>query len=528
MKINIKMKNKYIVSMFLATGLLCTMVCPSASAFSFFKNKDEKNIPVSSKSTPVDKSSLVQKKTKKEKINPILTETVNKSIVKEGYKSGDKVLNVDDSQSTDERDLVIQGSVEKTLDVNLADCLKLALGNNPKIKSALSEAMASHERITEAWSNYFPELGWQSGYSKNKNLQSSAMLGTAARDFNYYLLGQVTLSQMLYDFGVTQNTVTIKKLDYEAYKTSLTATVNDVIYQVKDAYYNLLYCYENKKVAIDTVEKNEMFYKQAKAFYDIGMNPKVDVMIAEVNLSQAKLNLIEAENGIDMAVAKLNNTMGVAYFNKYNVEERLKFSPVKLSINDAFELAKESRPELKLADIKIQEANQAVKLAKKSFFPTIEAQGSYARGGASFNDSYGYNYGVYLNFPTVNGLLISAQIKEAKSLYDKQLSDAQSTKNDIYLQIQQAYLSLYEKTRQIPVALTQVRQAKENYDLSFGRYRVGAGNPTELKDAQNQYQEAQLNYYSSLYQYNSAKAALEKAIGRNILGEDEAAMEISL
>lgn len=455
------------------------------------------------------------------KTQKIMDETLNKSVVKEEYSSGAPVAKDEKAQQADDRDFVIEGSVQKSLDVSLSDCLKMALGNNPRIKAALNDALASHTRIAQTWSNYFPQVQWGTSYSKMRNLQMSSMMGANAKDFNYYLLGQVTLSQMLYDFGVTQNMVTIKKLDYEAYKTSLTAVVNDVIYQTKDAYYNLLYAHENHKVAIDTVKKYEMFYNQAKAFYEIGLNPKVDVMIAQVNLSDAKLKLIQAENAIGIAVAKLNNTMGVAYYNQYNIQERLNFYPVKITMTDAFELAKQSRPELKLADIKIEEANQGVKLAKKSYLPKITAEGSYARGGESWNAAYGYNYGVYLNFQSVNGLLINNQIKEAKSLYDREMANAQNTKNNIYLEIQQAYLAMYEKKNQIPVALNQVKQAKENYDLSYGRYKVGVGNPIELKDAQTAYETSQLGYYRALYEYNSAKSALEKAIGKNIIGEGQ-------
>ncbi len=462
------------------------------------------------------------KATKSEKI---LDETLGNSILKEEYPADAQVSPVETNADKQEKTLLIEGSVQKTIDITLSECIKLALGNNPRIKAALNEALASHARIAQAWSNYFPELDWQSGYTKTRNLQTAAMIGNT-NAFNYYLLGQVSVSQMLYDFGVTQNTVTIKKLDYEAYKTSLTAIVNDVICQTKDAYYNLLFAYENRNVAQDTVQKYEMFYNQAKAFYEIGMNPKVDVTIAEVNLSNAKLNLIQAENSIDLAVATLNNVMGVPYINKYNIQERLKFNPITMSMNKAFELAKESRPELKLAEIKVQEANQAVKLAKKAYFPTLEASGSYARGGEQINETYGYNYGVYLNFPTVNGMLIKNQIKEAHSLYDREIANAQITKNNIYLEIQQSYLMLYEKKNQLPVAFLQVKQAKENYDLSFGRYKVGVGNPTELKDAQNSYQAAQLSYYKALYEYNSAKAKLERAIGKNIITDDDESIDL--
>ena len=79
----------------------------------------------------------------------------------------------------------------------------------------------------------------------------------------------------------------------------------------------------------------------------------------------------------------------------------------------------------------------------------------------------------------------------------------------------------------MPVALLQVKQAKENYELSYGRYRVGEANPTELKDAQINYQQAQLNYYNALYQYNSAKAQLEKSIGKNLAPESEDIVELN-
>ena len=72
----------------------------------------------------------------------------------------------------------------------------------------------------------------------------------------------------------------------------------------------------------------------------------------------------------------------------------------------------------------------------------------------------------------------------------------------------------------MPVTLLQVKQAQENYELSFGRYKVGEASPTELKDAQVMYENAQLIYYQALYEYNSAKAALEKAVGKNIISDD--------
>lgn len=424
-------------------------------------------------------------------------------------------------------DFVIEGSVEKNIDMTLDKCIELALGNNPQINAAFHDILASDARIKQVWSNYFPQLSWQTGYTKIRQLQLSDALGQNLT-FNYYTLGQITLQQMLYDFGVTQNQATIKRLDYEAYKTTLAGTINDVIYQTKDAYYNLLYAFENKKVAQDTVDKFEMFYNQAKAFYEIGMNPKVDVTIAEVNLSNAKLQLIQADNSVNLAVARLNNIMGVPFIDSYNVQERLKYQPVDITFNQSVEIAREARPELKLAELKVESAKQTLKLVKKSYFPTLSVEGQYQRGGRSWNSNYGYNFGGYLNFPTINGMLIKNEIKEARYLYDKEIANAKNTQNAIYLEIQNAFLKLQEKRNQMPVAMLNVKQSKENYELSYGRYRVGEASPTELKDAQINYQQAQLNYYNALYQYNSAKADLERAIGKNLVVNENEIIEFNI
>ena len=410
---------------------------------------------------------------------------------------------------------VIKGGVENSIDISLEECLKFALGNNPRIQAAMQDVFASDYRIRQTWASYFPQFGWQTGYTRIRQLQLSDVFRQNLV-FNYFVLGQISASQMLYDFGVTQNQVTIRKLDNQGYKITLTGTVNDVICQVKQAYYNLQYAIEAKKVAEDMVAKYAAFYDQAKAFYTVGTKPKVDVTIAEVNLSNAKLTLIQAENAVDIAMAKLNNTMGLPYFNKYKINESLRYEPCDVTLESAIKIAQESRPEFQLAEVKVEEARQNVKLVKKSYFPQLSVEGQFQVGGRTPASNYGYNFGGYLKFPTINGMLIKNEIKEAKALHSKEQANAINTKNNIYYEVQESYFSLKEKKNKIPVAFLGMKQAKENYELSYGRYKVGVGNPVELKEAQVQYQNAQLTYYQTMYEYNTARATLEKVIGKNI------------
>lgn len=441
------------------------------------------------------------------------SEDLGKKYLPEEYPDSDMVAPI---IQTEAENITVHGGVQNTLDVTLDDCLKFALGNNPRIQAAMQDIFAADARIKQAWSNWFPQVSWQTGFTRIRQLQLSDVFDRTLV-YNYYTLGQISLSEMLYDFGVTQNQVTIRKLENEQFKIILTETINDVICDVKNAYYNVLYTIEQRKVAQDMVERYQLFYEQAKAYYNAGTKPKVDMTIAQVNLSNSKLQLIEAENAVDIAMAKLNNTMGLPYMMRYRIQDILKYNPCSVSLDEVVSIAKESRPDFKLANVKIETARQNLQLTKKAWAPQITIEGQYQIGGRSFTSNYGYNFGAFLNFPTINGMLIRQEIKEAKALHSKEIANAMNTHNNIYLEIQNAFYNLKEKKNKIPVSTVNVKQAKENYDLSFGRYKVGVGDPVELKEAQLQLQNAELQYYNTLFEYNCARADLEKAIGKNIV-----------
>ncbi len=409
----------------------------------------------------------------------------------------------------------ITAGVEYTISVDLDDCIKLALGNNPRIQSAMQDVFASDARLKQTWSAYFPQFSWQTGYSRIRQLQLSDVFRENLI-YNFWVLGQISASQMLYDFGITQNKATIQKLDNKSYKIILTGIINEVVYDVKDAYYYLQYTIEAKRVAEETVKQYQVFYEQAKAFYLSGLKPKVDVTIAEVNLSNAKLSLIQAEHNVSVAMAKLNNKIGIPYYIKYNLSEKLQYNKCDINLDNAIEITQNSRPEFILAEVKVNQAKQNLKLSQKSWLPQLTIEGQFEVGGRHPDSNYGYTFGSYLNFPVINGMLLKHQIREANSLYLREKANAMNTKNNVLLEVQQAYYTLDEKKNKIPVAKLGVKQSKENYALSLGRYDAGIGDAVELKDAQLQYSNAQLTYYQIMYEFNSAKASLEKSMGKNI------------
>ena len=328
---------------------------------------------------------------------------------------------IDDLKVLDEPK-VIEGSVQKTIDVTLDQCIKIALGNNPRVREAVEELSASDFRIKQAWSNYFPQFSWTTNGSRNRNLLFADAFGSSDATYNYFVLGQISVSQLIYDFGVTQNQVTIQKLGYKTAQENLISVVNDVIKETKNKYYALLYAYEDMNVKEENVARFVLFYNQAKALYDIGMNPKVDVTIAEVNLSNARLQLIQAKKNLEISTAQLNNSMGINFMTQYNLQERLKYAPCDITLDKAIEIASEARPDLKIAKLNVESSRQKLQLSKKSYFPKITAQGNVAIGGRNPTSNWGYAWGGYLDFPVVNVMNINNKIKEARANYSKQMA----------------------------------------------------------------------------------------------------------
>jgi outer membrane protein TolC len=413
----------------------------------------------------------------------------------------------------------ITGGVEKSvsLSLGLADCLELALSNNPRIRAARHNALAERTKRLQTISNYSPRVNFSTNFSRVK--PDSGTSNVSIDPFNEYLMGRIGVRQLIYDFGFTQNMFSINKLEHELAERNIVSVVDDVIFRVKDAYYYLLLALEQEHVMRDAVEYYEQIYKQANAFWEIGTRAKIDVLTAEVNLKAARVDLTGARCNIDLAIARLNNVMGMPFIEPYRVSEKLGFEGIWLTIRDAVEIANENRPDLQMAILGVKAADEYVKLSRKTFVPELGFEGNWQRSETRTQGESGrnsYNAGIYLSIPTINPLLVKGQIDQAKQLYAKQQYDARSAVNDIYLEIQLAYDKLLYTQSNIPVAAATVEKAHEALMMATGRYRVGEGDVMELKDAQLQYQKTRLAYLSALYEFNSAKANIEKAIGQTI------------
>lgn len=407
--------------------------------------------------------------------------------------------------------------------LTLQRCIEIALLKHPTIVAAQNNVSANQSKVFEAKANYYPQIAASAGYNRIKATSSSGRSSvvsttdgtftSSSGTFDQYT-GSITLSQNIYDFGKTSSQVAIQKFLLDSSRSDLETTVDQVLFNVKQAYYVVLQTKRNRDVAQDTVKQFQLHLDQAKGFYEVGTRPKFDVTKAEVDLSNAKLNLIKVENNVKIAKVTLNNAMGVPDAPDYIIEDNLAFQKYEVTLAQVIETAYKNRPDLQSVIAKRMSLERTVDLAKTGYYPVLTGNAAYNRSDTVFfPNGEGWSAGVALTFPIFSGFLTKYQVEEAKANVAVARANEETLKQSIFLDVQQSYLNLLVAQDSINNTQLTVQQATENFEIANGRYAAGVGNPIEVTDAEVLLTNAKTGYNQALYDYKVARASLEKAMG---------------
>ncbi|MBI5634828.1 MAG: TolC family protein [Nitrospirae bacterium] len=403
--------------------------------------------------------------------------------------------------------------------ITLERAIQVGLKRHPNVLAGQGSVAVNEAKKGQAQAGYWPTLDATAGYARFRpsvNVSGGSSGGITAatsHSFDQYSTG-ATAKQTIFDFGKTGTNVDIQKQNIEASKADLNNTEEQIILNVKQAYYSLLLAKRNKAVAEETVHQFQQHLEQAKAFYEVGTKPKFDVTKAEVDLSNAKLNLIKAENAVRLAMVSLNNAMGVPEAPDYAIEDNLSFTKYVVGLEDAVKKAYENRPELKALTARRIAAEKAVYVAKTGYFPILTGNASWSWSGERPDTrDGGWNAGIGLSIPIFSGFLTRSQVSEAKANLSIFIANEEALRQNVFLEVQQNYLSLNEAEERIVTAELTVRQARENHEIATGRYAAGVGNPIEVTDAEVSLSNAKAAHIQALYDYKVAAASLDKAMG---------------
>jgi len=395
--------------------------------------------------------------------------------------------------------------------LSLKDAEALALKNNPQISVGRLTALAAQQVVRETRSSLWPTVsGDLTGVDSLSNSRITA--GGLNNPIIYdRAAGGVTAGQLITDFGRTTNLVSSANLAAKAEAQNSQATDQQILLAVNQAYYSVLQTHAVLRVAEETVKDRQLVTDQVSALAANKLKSDLDLSFANVNLAQAKLLLLDAENNDKASQTSLSAILGFPTLQNFVLVEDTE--PLTAPPGDVDDLIAESfakRPEIHALEYQY-ESSQKFKTAERDLLlPEVRALG--AVGGAPVrNDhlsSWYWAVGANINIPIFNGFLYSARAHEAdlrsQAAHDRLLD----LRNRISRDVRTSWLNANSAYQRLSVTQQLEQQAQLALNLAQSRYQLGLGSIVELSQAQLQATQAEIGTAQAGYDYRAALAAL--------------------
>ncbi|MBA4396350.1 MAG: hypothetical protein C0394_03050 [Syntrophus sp. (in: bacteria)] len=398
--------------------------------------------------------------------------------------------------------------------LTLERCIDIAVRNQPSILQYHYTAQVSEALLGQARSAYYPHLDVASNYTQYNAISRQNDARSPITQYGYEYVGaNVALKQKIYDFGKREANVDVAGLNRQAALSDVENQITGVINSVKTAYYSALSAKRSQAVHREAIDQYRQQLEQARLFFESGKKPKYDVTTAEVNLSSAEVKLIQAESDLDNAWVQLNNVMGYDGTARYTIEDMPAPGSYQIDEQTALAQAYQKRSDLQSLISQKASAQRAVEAAKKDYFPSLDASAGYDFAGSQTPLSQGWNAGVALTWNLFKGLSTKKEIEKAAASLKVVEAKIAGLKLQIRQDIKKALSDVKRAKETIANADVQVRQAKENLELAGLRYNTGLGTPLDVTNATVSYSNAKLTRIASVYQFYTAVANIEKAMG---------------
>ena len=403
---------------------------------------------------------------------------------------------------------------------------KVAIKNNPRISVGRLLALAQHQVYRETRAAELPNFnGAMTAVDANEGSRIGAGALNAPRLLEHAGAG-VTLSQLITDFGRTFNLVSSSKLLEKAQNANALATTEDIVLATDQAFYNALQAEALLKVAQQTVTTRGSVEHQIDELTKSKLKSTLDLAFAQVNLSQAKLLQLDAQNNVDSTIAALTAVLGFDKEVRYELsDEDTQPPPPPPDVDVLINTALQQRPDLQAFTYDQQAAEKFRRAQRDQLFPTISALGiagvtpvrpDCTSSGCFpnyFISSWYGAIGVNMSIPIFNGFLFTAQASEANYRAKAAAESTRDLRDRVVRDVRTAWLSTNTAFRRVGVAAELAKEADLGLSLAQSRYQLGLGSIVELSQAQLQQTDAAIGYVNAQYQYRLSLSTLNFEIG---------------
>lgn len=399
--------------------------------------------------------------------------------------------------------------------LTLAEAQRVAIQNHPRVQGAIALAAAAKAEVTQAESSYYPTAyGSATAVDAENNSRIAAGALNNPVIYERYANG-LTVNQLLTNFGRTHELVKSSDLHAKAQQENVVTTRADVLLAVDEAYYAVLRANSVLTVAQETVKDRQVVSDQVTALQKNQLRSGLDVSFANVNLAQAKLLLIQAQNDVDAAQAALSAALGYSDQRTFQLQEEPMPAAPSTDFADLLQQALMNRPELVGLRLDAESAHAYATAERDLWFPTLSAAGSAGLtpyGATQLAPRYAA-VGANLNIPIFNGHLFGALKTEAN---EKAIAEDQNLRNEADLiarDVRTAWLDANSAYQRLDVTSQLLDEANQAVSLAQSRYNLGLSSIVELSQAQLNQTQAQIQQASAKYDYQTQISVLNFQIG---------------
>lgn len=408
--------------------------------------------------------------------------------------------------------------------------IREALSNNWGVKTRAERIEETNSVKEQAKADFFPKLSTSYGYTRNDEVRYTNPIPLGGGFFmparpltaedNY--TWRSSLKQPLFTGFALLSTYELAKLGVDRSEMELELEKTDIILRVKESYFNILRTDKGVEVGRMDVEARESHVEVAKNYYDVGIIPINDLLKAEVELANSRQAVVKVENAAALARSSFNRLLARPVNQPVEVEPMWTYVPEGVDFDDAMNRALKQRPEIKLVDIGLQQADQQIRLAKSKYYPEVSFNYDYIKegdewdvSGSDIHEPSRWQATAVASWTFWEWGKTASAVREKESIKKQLHLNRFSIVDGVSLEIRQAALEIDQTEKNIPTTKKAVEQAEENLRVNQERYKAQVTTMTEVLDAQTLLTQARVNYYTALIEHHVAKARLQRAMGEN-------------
>jgi outer membrane protein TolC len=414
--------------------------------------------------------------------------------------------------------------------LDLQQTIAAALKANLEFQRSKEEVSAAEANKKARMTEFFPKLNARYVYIRRDKPTTQA-LGTGQGQVDVLINPEdeynfvTSFSQPIFTGFALINQYKIASLGLDVAEYIEKLTRQDVILDAKNAYYSILKAQKLVDVAFDTVKQITAQKEVAENMYQVGMSPLNDLLQSQVQLANAKQELITAQNNLEIAKAQFNTLLRRSVNDPVAIADILDYTPFDHDIDYCLAQAEKYRLEITVADLEVQIAQRDYKISQRDYFPSVNVTGTLTRrgddwdvdGGEGIADRRFWDVRATASWDFWEWGRTRFGVKEKLSRLSQSKLRKEQIFDNIELEVKQSFLRTRESEKNIVTIEKAIEQAKENLRITEERYKEQVSTTTDVLIAQTLLTQTMTNYYNALYDFKIAKAILYRAIGQEVM-----------